>query len=429
MKYHIERGSSHSLATITQPKSATVTAFITIDVHEERTVADQAVQLMYPDALLSGTDKHSREEFLGAVNLLGASVSIGISDSTLNIGLKSTSQQFGKLLNLVEEMLQTPTFPKKELERIRHTVINELHEAKENSKQIAYEELQNTFYGENDRKYSYSIPETIAEVKSTNVRHLKSLHLTVLSQNWTCSIAGEAKQITEFSIMLKRLKKLTPKSSTLVGIHQQKPPVHKAVLTNIPSRHNIDFCIGAPLPITLHHPDYIPLSFAIAVLAKWGGFTGRLMSTVREKEGLTYGIYGRPEGFSGSEQGFWRIMTFFAPDKAVQGLTSTFREINTLYKKGITEDELVKFKTILNTQQALLHDSVESLLQNLHAYHCHQFTLQEIKEHKAKVSALTVEEVNQAIKTYLNPNTLTISGAGPVQAVKKAIEVFVKSVS
>ena len=429
MKYQIDRVDTHSLATITQAKSETVTAFITIDVHEKRTVADQAVQLMYPDALLSGTKKQSREAFLGAVNLLGASINISIADSSLTITLKSTSQQFGRLLKLVEDMLQSPTFPKNELERIRNTVTNELHEAKENSKQIAYEELQNTLYGENDRKYSFTIPNTIDEVKNTNLRHIKALHRSVLSQTWTCSIAGEQKQIALFASLLKRIKKTTSKPATLVGIHQQKPPVKRAVLTNIPSRHNIDFSIGAPLPITLHHPDYVPLTFAIAVLAKWGGFTGRLMSTVREKEGLTYGIYGRLEGFSGSEQGFWRIMTFFAPDKAVQGLTSTFREISQLHQQGITEDELVKFKTILNTQQVLLNDSVSNLLENLHVYHCHQFTLQEIKEHKAKISALTIEEVNSAIKTYLDPNTLTISGAGPVQAVKKDITEFIKSVS
>jgi len=241
-----------------------------------------------------------------------------------------------------------------------------------------------------------------------------------------CAIHVDA--VEAFEKVIVRLKKLTRKQAPYTGVHQQKPPQQITVFRNITSRQNIDFSIGAPVPITLHHPDFIPLGFAIAVLGKWGGFTGRLMSTVRELEGLTYGIYGRMEGFSGTEQGFWQIMTFFAPDKAVQGLTSTFREIDKFYQSGITKEELIKFKTILQTQQTLLNDSVGSLLANLHGYHCHNFTLQEISEHKARIATLTLDEVNMAIKTYLNPSTLTVSAAGPVKAVKKDIQNLISRV-
>ena len=169
--------------------------------------------------------------------------------------------------------------------------------------------------------------------------------------------------------------------------------------------------------------------FGIAVLGKWGGFTGRLMSTVREQEGLTYGIYAKTETFYNEEQGYWRIMSFFAPEKALQGLTSTFREIKKLYQHGITESELKLFKQILSTGHVLQNDSLSSQLNDLHGYHMQKFSLQEITEHKNKIHALTVEEVNTAIKHYLNPAHLTVSGAGPTAKVKKDLQAFIKSVA
>ncbi|MFT7644402.1 MAG: zinc protease [Candidatus Paceibacteria bacterium] len=428
MKYQIDDKESYSFASITQNKSPIVTAYLTVDIHKERTVIEQAVQQMYSDALLSGAGKYTRDEFLSAVNLLGAGLSISISDSVLTIKLMSTLAEFSKLLKLTELMLAQPSFPKAQLNRIKSTTVNQLQESKEDSKTIAMQKLRNNIYGQNDRKYSSETDVVISTIESVTVGHFKSLHKTVLAQPWTCSITGESDAVKAFEQVVARLKKIKGGSVPFVGVHQQKPPRHTVEIKNIPSRHNIDFVIGAPLPITLHHPDLIPLSFAIAVLGKWGGFTGRLMSTVRELEGLTYGIYGRPEGFSGTEQGYWQITTFFAPEKALQGLTSTFREITKLYKSGITEEELVKFKTILLTQQTLLNDSASSLLSNLHTYHCQKFTLEEMITHKARISTVTLDEVNETIKTYLDPATLTISAAGPVGTVKKDIQNFINSV-
>jgi zinc protease len=428
MKYHIEKSEKYSLATITDKNSKTVTAYITIDTHRNKSLAEQALHQVYTDAILSGNKKCSRDEFLSAINLLGASVGVSIQNSVLTISLNSQQSKFGKLLTIVEEMLYTPTFSNKELVRIRAVVANELHEAKENSRAIAQEELLNTLYGKADRKYSYSSEDTKKCLSKVTPTDLKKFHKTTLELFWTCSIAGTDEDCKKFTKVVDRLKKGTGLKQ-IVPNHKQNEARKTAVLKNIPSRTNIDFSIGAPLPFTLHHPDFIPLSLGLNVLGKWGGFSGRLMSTVREKEGLTYGIYGHMSGFSGTEQGYWRIMTFFSPDKAMQGLTSTFREITKLYKKGISQEELTRFKTISETGQSLLMDSVQSQLSDLHIYHCHDFTLKEIRERKNQIASLTQKEVNVVIKKYFNPNTLTISGAGPTDSLHKDIEKFIKSVT
>lgn len=427
MKYNITKSENYSFATIVPKETQTVSALISVDTHSERTVADQAVELMYSDALLSGTDKYTRDEFLNAINLLGASIGVSVNDSIVTFSLKSRGEEFPKLVRLFTNMLEKPAFKKTEMNRIQRTVVNALNQSREDSKNIAHIELRNSFYGRNDRKYTFPIDDTISDVSRVATKNLTNLHSRVMNQSWSCTVAGEKKYCDLLDSAVSKLKRGV-KSSEILGLHQQKPPKPGVTLEHIPSRANIDFSIGAPLPITLHHPDYLPLSLGLAVLAKWGGFSGRLMSTVRELEGLTYGIYGKLEGFNGYEQGYWRIMTFFAPEKALQGLTSTFREIKTIYQKGITQTELDKFKTIINTSQALLNDSVSGLLGDLHAYHCNDFSLEEMRERKAQINQLTLAEVNNAIKTYLNPSTLTVSGAGPTQAVQNELKKFIKTV-
>lgn len=429
MKYHITETTSYSLATIEKAKSDTVTAYFSVDIHGEQTAKVKAVQILYTDALFSGAGSFDRAGFLNAINILGATVTAGISEGTVTVYVRASAASFKKVMTLVETMLLDPHFDKKELVRIKQTTINALLESKENSQAIAHEQLRNALYGMHDRRYTYDEDTLIAAIKTVTPRDLNALHKTVCGLVWNCSIAAGTQEI---SVAQKTIRKIKDKNQNIVGelaIHQQKPPHPSVILKNIPSRQNIDFSIGAPIPITLHHPDYIPLAFALAVLGKLGGFTGRLMSTVREEEGLTYGIYAKAETFYNEEQGYWRIMTFFAPDKAIQGLTSTFREVKKLYEKGITEDELTKFKQILHTGQALLHDSTARLLGDLHAYHLQKFSLEEIAEHKKRYASLTLDEVNNAIRTYLNPDLLTISGAGPINSVKKELQSFLQTVS
>lgn len=425
MKYNINRKEKYSIATIEDNKNATVTTFVSVDIHEKNSLTEQTLQRLYSDALLSGTVKLTREEFLNKVNLLGASINVSIVNGTFFMVLKSTSETYTKLLSLVEEMFLKPSFSKTELTRIKATTINELHAEKENTKDIAQERLINAFYDKKDRRYTYEINEIISEITKIKTKQLKQLHEQIMSQFWICSAAGKKTHILETEKLISNIKKTTSHKKR-TPFHKQKLTNQKLILKQVPSRQNIDFSIGAPIPITLHHPDYIPLVFAINVLAKWGGFAGRLMSTVREQEGLTYGIYARPESFSGDEVGHWRIMTFFAPDKALQGIESTFREVTNLYQNGITNDELKRFKTILNTQQILMQDSIVSLLKDLHTYHYHQFTLEEMKEHKERINSLKLKEVNSVIKKYLNPKDLTVSGAGPVKSVQKELKSIVK---
>lgn len=423
MKYNINKASKYSIATIEDPKNTTVTTFVSIDIHEKNSLTEQALQRLYSDALLSGTIRLTREEFLNKVNLLGASINVSIENATFFMVLKSTNETYSKLLSLVEEMFLEPSFSKSELTRIKKTVTNQLHADKENSEMIAHERLINSFYHKSDRRYSYKIDEIINKIPEIKTKQLKHLHEQITSQFWTCSIAGKQSQIKEIKTLIDNIKK-NKQIKVLNAAHKQLSKNKRLTLEQIPSRQNIDFSIGSPVPITLHHPDYLPLVFAISVLGKWSGFAGRLMSTVREIEGLTYGIYARPESFSGDELGHWRIITFFAPDKALQGIKSTFREITNLYENGITKDELKRFKTILNTQQVLLKDSVVSSLRDLHTYHHYQFTLEEMKEHKARINTLKLNEVNEVIKKYLNPNDLTVSGAGPVKSVQNELKSY-----
>jgi len=428
MKYTLEQLEKYSLAKIDLGKSDLTTTYITADIQQETTLSGQATEEMFSSALLSGSGNLNREQFIDKVKKLGAEISVSINDGRLTIKLQSRKDNFQKLLKLVKLMITSPTFDKTELKRIFVNTKNSLIESKEDSRSIAEAELRNCFYSTKDRKYTFSIDDLLKEIQVINASHLKKLHGKFLTTTWTCSIAGSREELDDFTKFIGGIKKPV-KAHISEYIHEPKAQKRNLKLKNIPSKQNIDFSIGVPVTITIHHPDFLPLTLAIAILGNWGGFAGRLMSTVREKEGLTYGIYAKLDGFTDKEEGYVRIMTFFAPDKAEEALKSTFRELDSLYKKGVTKDELNKFKNILKTKNSLRKDSTANLLGELHTYHCLGFSLEEMQEYKEKINEVTLDEVNEVIVKYLEPSKYTVSGAGPTKSVQKNLNTLFSNVA
>lgn len=412
--------------TVTKDGERTFTAMISIDIHHNtKNPHTDTLQFVYIDALLAGCGTFTRDTFLDAVNLLGASINVTVQNDILTFSLMSLDTHRVKLLSLFTMMLQKPTFNPKELKRISVQLKNELIEEKEDAKQKSVHQLINTMYDKKDRRYVASEDALIAELSTITKAELIAFHTHVLSHKWVYTLTGtpkDALKTVEHLVSLRKsFKELEEFQKTVAPLTLQKNIV---ALTSIPSKQNIEINIGAPLPLTFADAEYYAFLFGLNVLGKWGGFAGRLMSTVREKEGLTYGIYAKTETTTLVTPGYWRIMTFFAPEKVMQGLTSTLREIELIRSKGITQNEYERFKTIINTQESLLQDSLLQQVSHLHSLQLRGLDYSEIQERKEKMLAVTRTEVNAALKKYLNISKLVISAAGPILSKQKELRTL-----
>jgi len=415
----------YSFASVENSGPGIAVAYITADMnHGLDSLSLYLPWLVLSEALRAGCGTLTRDAFLDKLNMLGASISVSISNRLVTIELRSTAEAFDKTLTLLKLMITETTLSASELKRIKATLKNELESARENSKMHAELGLRNALWQNTDRRSSPTINELVSAIDSVDRKELLAALTLFKKCFWHLTFGGSGEQAKKFertlsTIQLSPMQAATP-SNGLVN----KPS--RIVFHDIPSRQNIDFAIGSTLPLTVHDADFAALTMGIAILGKWGGFAGRLMSTVREKEGLTYSIYARTENFYRLENGQWRIFTFFSPEKTLQGITSTLREISLIFKKGVSEAELSSFKRIVKTQELLSHDSLSGYTGKIHGYHVLGFTPQEIESLLAKQDALSVADVNTAIKKYLDPNNLTISAAGPVSSVKKELTTLVQ---
>ncbi len=392
-----------------------------VDIPLEHTCREEAVRMVFIEMMRAGCGTLSREGFQDTLYTLGAQMGVSGSGSMLTFHFEARNDVLGKALSLYKTFITTPTFEAKELTRVKEYLKNTLALAREDAKGRAHDAFINTAVSTRDWRFSYEIDEYILALAKVTREDLRRLHAAIFSKQWMHTCGGSAQSCARIEKTLASCgaRHTSPTECVTTAVSTLEKTFIS--LIDIPAKQNIEFSIGGTLPITFDHPDTPALTLGINVLGMYGGFTGRLMSTVREKEGLTYGIYSRLEDISRYDEGYWRVMTFFNTKDTLRGIESTLREVRALVHKGITLDELTRFKTIMRTRRVLEQDSLLRLLGSAHARHTADIDDERYAAYVACIDALTVEMVNDALVRHLGGKSIIISGAGPVSTVKTEI--------
>ncbi|HEX4799257.1 MAG TPA: insulinase family protein [Candidatus Paceibacterota bacterium] len=396
------------------------TMILSIRAFTPYSAREHARRLVYCELLTAGTRMHTREQFQNALGVLGADISVSLDAGYIDVIMQTTDSTVPKVLALIEAMLIEPTFPQHELKRIKTLLTNTLTDSKEDARSHAYRLFAQASFTPDDRRAVFDIDALITEISRVTVSDIRTLHAILLSCPWHYTAGGKSATLARIQKKLTHIhpRKISGDTLWYTPRDIQSHTETNITLRHVPSKQNIEFSIGGTIPITRTHHDYPALLFGISVLGLYGGFTGRLMSTVREKEGLTYGIYARIESLTSQETGVWRIMTFFSPRDTIRGITSTLREIRAIHTEGITEAELNRFKQILVTRYTLIEDSLIKKVAEAHTRYKTGISEDAFTLFKRSLTALTCEQVHKALQTYLSPDALIICGAGPILTVK-----------
>jgi zinc protease len=175
---------------------------------------------------------------------------------------------------------------------------------------------------------------------------------------------------------------------------------------------SVSVVIGQPSGLRESDPDWLPLTVGTDVLGS--GFISRLMGNVRDREGLTYGIGAKLDDDS-YRPGVWFIQGTFAPSLLDKGIASTQRELMSWWKNGISADELAYRKTSIAGKFLIGLETTSGLANALLDCVESGFDLTHLDEFPAKVNALTLDEVNVAIKKYIDPSKLALIKAGTMK--------------
>jgi zinc protease len=365
-------------------------------------------------ALRRGTKNKSMAQINDALDKLQSNLSISGSGQTVAIRLQSTKQNFGQALDLLDEILHQPALNNAELTTLREEAITALEQERSEPESIAGRELTRTLsnYPKGHVRYPMNVDEEVTAMKALSFDDVRKFH-----QDFYNGSAATVAVVGDFDVddTKKKLTKMLGDWSAIKG-YSYVPDAYYAAPAKVidiktPDKKNAMMMAGTTIKMREDNPDYPALTMANFVFG--GGFlNSRLATRIRQKEGLSYGVGSYLQGSSLDESTAFGAYAIYNPDVRQKVMDAYKDELQKLVRDGITEEELKAAKSGLlqyrQTGRAQDAQLAAKLSSNLYLNR----TMAWDKQMDDKLQALTVADVNAAIRKYFNPATMSFVMAG-----------------
>ena len=315
-------------------------------------------------------------------------------------------------LQLFNQVLGQPTFPDDALARIKNQLLAGFEYQKQNPDKLASLALFERLYG--THPYAHPSDGTAESIPAITREQLQAFHAKAYTaSNAIIALVGDLSR-SDAEALANQVSAALPKGPALPRIAQPEEP--KPGLQHIEFPSNQTHLMIAQLGIDRRDPDYAALYLGNQVFGG-GGFGTRLMTEVREKRGLTYGVYS---GFSAMQaRGPFMINLQTRAELSDGTLQLVKSMLADFIANGPTTDELNNAKRELAGSFPLSTASNAAIVGQLGSMGFYDLPLSYLEDFMRDVQALSVEQVKAAMAKHLNPDALVIVTAGPTVAQKE----------
>ncbi|MFK7967339.1 MAG: M16 family metallopeptidase [Burkholderiaceae bacterium] len=334
-----------------------------------------------------------------AFAMLGAQRSSWSSMDSASVRLRSLTSEpeLSRALSLVTDMIVRPRFNDQVLAREKQRAVLSIG----NALKRPGVQMRRAYVDLSYPDHPYGLLTTIESVNAISADDLRQFHRQHFVQSRAAVAMIGAISREQAAAVAEQLVGELPMGqagNTLPDV-VAPTPTEKLIAHPATQSHIV---VGAPL-IARGDPDYFPLLVANHVLGG-GGFVSRLYKQVREERGLVYSV---SSGFSlRSQPGPFSISLQTRREKTGEALGVVRDELNRFAADGITQAELDASTSNLAGGFALSIDSNSKILSLLGAIGYHGLPLDYLETWPGKVRAVTLDQVNDAIKRRIQPDQM-----------------------
>jgi zinc protease len=363
-----------------------------------------------------GTEKRDKFVIGELLESVGARINFDSDDYRASFSVRCLKENLPLVVELLAEQLRSPAFQEADLLTTRKRYTANLMRQNENTDYRARARFTQLNYPGNHPNCIPTIESQVAGVESIEVSHPREFHQRLYGLgNMTVVATGDIDRAALeeiFGSQFINWPQVNIAPPSLDGRRGfLKLPLTEETVT-MPEKTSVDLTMGFVIGINREHSDYLPLSLASYILG--GNFSARLMSTVRDEQGLTYGIGSGISGAMNRKDGYWITHGTFAPELVAKGRAATLAQIEKWIKKGVTEDELEVKKNTLNGSYKVglattsgMAAAILDILERGKEISC-------IDDYPNEINAVTLDQANATIRNYIHLDRLVTVCAGSI---------------
>ncbi|MBS0225012.1 MAG: insulinase family protein [Proteobacteria bacterium] len=379
--------------------------------------------------LMRGSKTMTREQIDKRFEALKTGASIGGGGQGAVIALQTHRGELAEALTVAADVLRSPTFPESEFDQLRLQVETGINAARKEPGTIAGQALSAHFdpWPADHPLHHRTLDESLADLKAIKLDDLKRFHQQYYgSSQGEIAIVGDFDPATIKPLLQKLFANWKPRVAyaPIASHYTTVASEHRNFET--PDKANAVFIAHANLPLNDDNPDLAALEVANRIFGG-GGLKSRLYDRVRQKDGLSYNIGSGLTADSSrdgkDDAGSFTIQAIAAPQNMKKVETDVREELDRLIRDGVTAEELADTVSGMLTQRQQSRANDGSIAGMLNSDQNLGRKMMRRAEFDAKLKALTVADVNAAIRKHLKPADLSVYVAGDfANAAKKAAE-------
>lgn len=368
-----------------------------------------------------GTTLHAPGDFDRILESKGAETNAATSKDFTHYYVTIPSKYFDMALDLHADMLLNPLIPRKELEKERKVVMEEIAKDSNNPTEKVVDNMNDMLYTTHPYKRKViGTNDIIGKISREEILAYYNTHYG--PQNMVTIIIGDvdpqhalAKVKEDFKTAPRKIVKNINKA--------EKPLAAKKIKVDYQPVQSGYLMIGYRGASVFNND-----TFALDVLATilGDGRTSILYQAIKEQKQLAFSISANNSTFR--EDGIFSIEANYTPEDADKLQKAIFEEIAKVKKQGITPEQLNLAKSIIERDTYYSRESISNISSEIGYTTILSDNPKYYDEYLANIKKVTLSEVKAVANKYLDENRSAVSVVLPEKEKTAEVSATPKTV-
>lgn len=372
---------------------------------------EELVQSMLVSLLDKGTQQRDKYEIADVLENKGAQVRFNQRGIRIGFSGQSLRDDFSEVLSIQVEQLLYPRLADEEHRKAQARLTAAIQRNMEQTGTRAGLALRQLLYPSSHPNYSFSPQRELKRLQEIEVPVLRDYHEKHFgARDCMLVVVGDIDMDAVEQTVSGLLSSWESHDVALASkpAYERRPPE----IMHVPmhDKFNLDVKLGHQIDMRRQDKDFTALHIGNYILG--GNFSSRLMDVIRDEMGLTYGVHSSLLGISKHYNGHWQISITLSQDKLDEGIAATRALVSDYVIGGATQEEVEEkkltligaYKVRMGTTGGLAGMILRSLEQG--------FGKDRLDVYGDEIAATTVDDINDALRTYFDPAALHLATAG-----------------
>jgi len=366
-------------------------------------------------SLLSrGTKNLTFPDFHNQLESNGANLVFSCSSQHAWFRGKSLAEDVELIFRLAADAIRNPSFKLEYVDRLRNQLLTGLSLRNQDTSEMASILLDQNLFP--NHPYGQPVDGFIDTVQSITRSEMINFHQQHYSPEDMIIVVSGAIHEYQIHDLAKKYFSSWNRQET-----QQKNPIpiplppQKSIRKHmfLEDKSQVDLLLGSFGPNRTSQ-DYVPVFIGNNILGQFG-LMGRIGKSVRSQSGLAYYATSSVSGWS--DVGVWEFSAGVSPEN-IEKTTNLIRdEITRFIDSPVTDEELENTKSHLIGRMPMALESNAGLANAILTMIRFDLGLDYYQKYTERIRTVTAEQILAASRTYLHPNRLVITSAGPGEAI------------